>query len=460
MSFQANTSEYRSSAENENSNSRANHTKTSYNTVAKTPITSNVPKRNQAIILDISDDDLRLSDYVIGVGSIIGPKNILSASRIANNRICIYLDSQQLVDDIVKNHQTILIKEKHVKIRKLITPAKRIIISNVCSSIPNYLIEDFIKNLGYRLVSPITTLRAGIPGEEYAHIESFRRQVFVAPPCEDTVLPSSTIVTYEDTAYRIFLNFDELVCFLCKNSGHIANRCPSLTSVSNSPQSEAAIAQNTNLSLTSLNENQIENTHEERNFSGSQNAETQNSSPLSIQLASLPKQEPQKRVLSSSVTSETIDSAVEEPPKIPNQESVQISAPASQKKTKQNSTPQKSKKLRKSSSVESLPSEQLAEQLQSVKDIVTTQQSNFVIPFECFKDFLENCYNNPDPLTEARRYTEDIQGLLKMLHDTYPYLNNRSLKNRYTRIQNKIKRCLDHNSNSSESEIESSISKV
>lgn len=183
----------------------------SYSSATQNAPIHKVPKRDQAIILDVVED-LRIVDYVTSIGNIIGPKNIISVSRIANNRICMYLSSTQVADTLLKNYPLIQIENVQIKIRKLITPAKRILISNVCSSIPNYVIEKHLMDSGLKLVSPITTLKAGIPGEEFNHIESFRRQVFVTPPTdEDNALPSSLVISHEETTYRIFLSFDDLV---------------------------------------------------------------------------------------------------------------------------------------------------------------------------------------------------------------------------------------------------------
>lgn len=70
-------------------------------------------------------------------------------------------------------------------------------------------------------------MRAGIHHGAYSHIESFRRQVFVIPPSEHFVLPSFTAIIYDDTLFRIFFSFDDMTRFLCKETGHTTNRCPS-----------------------------------------------------------------------------------------------------------------------------------------------------------------------------------------------------------------------------------------
>lgn len=143
----------------------------------------------------------------------------------------------QLVEDLITLHNTVTIEGQNVSIRKLITPAKRIIFSNVTPIIPNEHLENAIRDVGYKQVSPVTFLRAGIHGDEYAHVLSFRRQIYVQP--EDLlILPSSIVVRHEETDYRIFLNHDDLTCFLCKNPRHIANNCPNKINPTNEGTTE------------------------------------------------------------------------------------------------------------------------------------------------------------------------------------------------------------------------------
>lgn len=64
------------------------------------------PKKDQAIVIHATED-LKLFNYAKAIGTIIGPKNIHSISRISNNRICIYLSKSELVDSPIDNHSTI-----------------------------------------------------------------------------------------------------------------------------------------------------------------------------------------------------------------------------------------------------------------------------------------------------------------------------------------------------------------
>lgn len=96
--------------------------------------------------------------------------------------------------------------------RRLVTPAKRIILSNVNLCIPHDIQETEIQRIGYKLASPMNALRAGIPGEEFSHILSFRRQLYVFPN-EAIELLNFVDINHEDISQRIFLIFDAVTCF-------------------------------------------------------------------------------------------------------------------------------------------------------------------------------------------------------------------------------------------------------
>jgi hypothetical protein len=82
------------------------------------------------------------------------------------------------------------------------------------------MLEQLIRQIGLQPLSTVSFLRAGIPGEQFAHILRFRRQIYVEDN-KDIELPSSMVITFEDTSYRIFLNHDDMCCFICKKPGHI-----------------------------------------------------------------------------------------------------------------------------------------------------------------------------------------------------------------------------------------------
>jgi hypothetical protein len=160
------------------------------------------PTKEQAIVFN-AIEGLKLDDYVVAIGNIVTPRNVLFASRISNSRICMYLSSKDLVEKTVSEHGVIVISGKEITVRRLLNPAKRIILSNVCPCIHHSVIENLVKTLGFVTVTPMSFLRAGIHREEYNHVLSFRRQIFVQPN-NSIDLPSSMVLKFEETNYRIY----------------------------------------------------------------------------------------------------------------------------------------------------------------------------------------------------------------------------------------------------------------
>lgn len=176
------------------------------------------PKKDQAIIIDVIDNT-QLKDYSQALAKVISSVQIRFISRISGNRVCAYVATKKLADELVEKHKVIHIQGQSLPIRPLITRNKRIIISNVCPAIPHYVLDDKLKELKIKLTSPMTFLRAGLAEPGFNYILSFRRQIYIAP---DDIIPDSLQINFEDTNYWIYLTADTMSCFLCKQQGHIA----------------------------------------------------------------------------------------------------------------------------------------------------------------------------------------------------------------------------------------------
>ena len=138
------------------------------------------PKKDQAIVFN-AIEDTKLLDYILAVGTLIGPKNIIFSSRISNNRICIYLSSKAIVDKLINERTPFKINNKILYGRRLITPSQRLVLSNVCPTIPNHILVTEFEGKNLSLLSSITYRKINIPDPEYTHVLSFRRQVFISP---------------------------------------------------------------------------------------------------------------------------------------------------------------------------------------------------------------------------------------------------------------------------------------
>jgi len=187
------------------------------------------PNREQAIVFN-SIDGVPQKDYILAIGQIVQPRNILFVSRISNNRFCIFLSSKEILESLMSKTQTIIINGQEIQIRRLLNPAKRIVISNVCPSIPNHVILHSLNNLGISPTSQINFLKAGINLDGYEHILSFRRQIYIKH--EDTIkLPGSLILNHNQSQFRIFFTDDTITCYTCKTTGHTAQTCKKNVSI-------------------------------------------------------------------------------------------------------------------------------------------------------------------------------------------------------------------------------------
>jgi len=66
---------------------------------ASVTATENTPSREQAIVFN-SIDGIPQIDYIIAIGKIVKPINIIYVSRISNQRFCIFLSSKHVLDNL------------------------------------------------------------------------------------------------------------------------------------------------------------------------------------------------------------------------------------------------------------------------------------------------------------------------------------------------------------------------
>ncbi|KAL4126295.1 hypothetical protein QTP88_010517 [Uroleucon formosanum] len=68
---------------------------------------------------------------------------------------------------------------------------------------------------------------AGFSNDEFGHIGSFRRQMYIHPEHSNKI-PGSILIQYDQTEYRIFFSDDTVTCYLCKQTGHTSNHCKNI----------------------------------------------------------------------------------------------------------------------------------------------------------------------------------------------------------------------------------------
>lgn len=73
-------------------------------------ITANekIPSREQAIVFN-SIEGVRQLEYILAIGKLISPRDIIYTSRISNNRFCIFLSSKEALETLLEKSKTISI---------------------------------------------------------------------------------------------------------------------------------------------------------------------------------------------------------------------------------------------------------------------------------------------------------------------------------------------------------------
>lgn len=358
------------------------------------------PTKDQAVVID-SIDSIQIKDYAQALSKIIDPKMIRFISRISNNRICIFLATKLIADELVDEHKCIVINGIELTIRSLISRNKRVILSNVCPIIPHVVIESKLNELKITAVSPITFLRAGLSDPGFNHILSFRRQVFVTP--EDfSLLPERIQIDYEDTSYWVYLSSDTMTCFLCKKEGHVAQKCPEGQAGTSNDSDKIYSFEETIPDAKVLP------------FKRPHPPTESSSKSLSEPVPTIPK--PPRRDSPSLVMDEDIQDS--------------DSSEDGTYKHDKNTT----KKHRKIPTIDTHSS-----YWHSIEDHIMHSNKNYPLtPLE-LKTYLEHTYGIGDIRNITLQYTENIQSLIDMFKDLIPMISNRSLKNRITRIVTKLK---------------------
>lgn len=182
-------------------------------------------KLNQAIVFK-AIDGVKQIDYLLAISKFTAPANIISASRISKNRFCIFFNNQNTANELVKNHQKIVVNNEEIIIRKLINPSKRITLSNVYPLIPDNSIIKALHEIGVCTTSAVFPLKTVSSSELFAHVTSFRRQIYINPEDQHNLPKSgSLIIKQEETTFHIFITDDTLTCFVCNQNGHISTSC-------------------------------------------------------------------------------------------------------------------------------------------------------------------------------------------------------------------------------------------
>lgn len=389
------------------------------------------PKEEQAIIL-LRVQGIKFADYIKALAILINPKDITHASPISHNRICVYFSSKDIVENFIIDHGGLTVNDVYIQARRLTSPAKRIIISNVAANIPFVAIENHLRNLNYKIVSPITSLSCGLREAGLEHIQSFRCQVYIVLE-ETDYLPDSLLIESEGKSRRIYLSRGEVKCFRCNLVGHIAVNC-------------RETIEETQETTTPTNETSTEPgkiTHKEKQQE--KNKDTTQGEKEKTPIPSMSTEQTQidtdretaKRSRNASSISDEESSNEWSDEKNENQE---FKAPKPLRKLKKDKR-KRVKKLKKDSPD---PNEAFL----PIENFFKEQERSTQLSFEEIIAYLKECKGSERPLEIAQEFTENIPELKSTLIKLVPRITYNPLKERIKRLIKQLNKSLGEPSSS------------
>ncbi len=169
----------------------------------------------------LPDESITVEDCLIAIGSEVGARNIVSASRM-NKAVVVFLREVSLVQHLVEFGLSI--RDTFLSVLPLSSPSKKVILSNVPPFITNDSLERLLGRYG-KLVGPIKMIPLGLKNPEFKHVMSFRRQTFMILNAEFQSLNTSAKTTLLGKEYTIYISTESMRCFTCGKYGHTKLVC-------------------------------------------------------------------------------------------------------------------------------------------------------------------------------------------------------------------------------------------
>ena len=163
-----------------------------------------------------------VEEATLAVGEVVGCGSVKSASRM-NGAIVIFLDSTAKVSDVVETG--VVIQDTFTPVLPLVSPARKITISNAPPFIKNEMLAKELARYG-QLVSPIKMVSLGCRSPLLKHVVCHRRQVFIVFKDKTDDLNLSFNFKVDGFNYMVFATSETMKCFGCGVEGHLIRSCP------------------------------------------------------------------------------------------------------------------------------------------------------------------------------------------------------------------------------------------
>lgn len=368
------------------------------------------PSKTQGIVLQ-KIENIEFEQYVLAMENITDINNIIDAYPTSFNRICIFLKTKELAEDITEKYTHIIVQGVPVPVRKLISTAKRVVIT-VPAYIPNEIILEALRMHRVKIVSDISYLKLSNP--RLAHINSGRRQVYVIEG--DTQIPDSLVLEYENEQCRIYLSADK--CSKCNRYGHPSERCRYDPRYLIDEQLETTTTMI--LDKPSAANNNI-------------------TSEINPGVTS----EPEEMELTDNADTEDTDIEIAHNEAIDSPTSMLTPSPST---IQENQYPRLTQKPRSLTVIQPLDKTikidpKLQKQLTVLrKHILEQTEHPYPLRYARFEKFIAQAINSMDPLNIAKLYTSEITELIRMVTATKFYLTDTKTKGKFTRLVTRMEK--------------------
>ncbi|CAI6365023.1 unnamed protein product [Macrosiphum euphorbiae] len=317
-------------------------------------------------------------------------------------------------------------------------------------------------------------MKAGFATEQFSHILSFRRQIYINQDSA-TKLPNSITVTVENTTFRIFITDDIVTCFQCHQTGHFSSQCKNIPDPINVINETETVTETLiDLSSTTIEDNNLSSSLpivSTQNYHNTQDSESvlldqvvdkdiitsyeQPNKPSLIDKLKLtanhrtkvPPLQPAKRPAPSTSSASQPPSPKSFQPSSPPPQST-MKPPGSNTldgRTQQSKNPKgsvsKKLKVRTNSISSDTVHTNIDECFDSTRDLFDTHL-DFSLTFDQFRDFFESSKGCSDLENLCNKYACSPDDILEIISTIYPNVTVKSAKNRLTRLSNALKKII------------------
>ncbi|KAL6483799.1 hypothetical protein MHYP_G00086710 [Metynnis hypsauchen] len=119
----------------------------------------------------------------------------------------------------------LVVDGKFTSVVPLITPSKRVTLSNVPLFIRDDALSRELSRFG-QIMSPIKKVPLGCKSPLLKHVVSFRRHVFMILKDNADELNASFKFRIDNFDYTVFATTETMKCFGCGGDGHLIRSCP------------------------------------------------------------------------------------------------------------------------------------------------------------------------------------------------------------------------------------------